>query len=130
MLVNEMAERIAQGKSDIVLLAIGTMKSGCNEHEKQYGFSLPINTYPLFENALRAQASDHWHITERRDFTSSPALRRRGAAYGIGRLADDVRFLANTPDDPAMLEELMRSEGVGREGTVTHENGKNIFRLG
>ncbi len=405
MLVNEMAERIAQGESDVVLLAgaenmatllsavktgvkldwtdaadsdpsaIGTMKPGCNEHESQYGFFLPINTYPLFENALRAQAgrsidahrhclgklfaplsrvaarnpyawfpvartaeeiatvspqnrmigfpytkymnaviqvdmsaavlmmsagtartlgvdrsrwvflngcaqaSDHWHITERRDFVSSPALKRcgeealrmaglaiadmtcfdiyscfpsavqiachelgialddargltltgglpyfggpgnnyvmhaiaemmhrlreqpgthgllnangwhvtkhavgiystaslheqwqrvapstyqreldavpkpaftevangsarietytvthtaAGPAQGIviGRLADAVRFLANTPDDRAMLEELMRSEGVGREGTVTHENGKNIFRLG
>lgn len=86
MLVNEMAARIARGDSDIVLLAgsenlatlmaavkagvkidwngksagdpldIGTMKPGCNEHEKQYGFFLPINTYPLFENALRAKA--------------------------------------------------------------------------
>ncbi len=86
MLVNEMAERIAQGKSDVVLLAgsenlgtlmaalksgvsvdwtgkasgkpldIGTMKSGCSDHEKQYGFFLPINTYPMFENALRAKA--------------------------------------------------------------------------
>jgi acetyl-CoA C-acetyltransferase len=86
MLVNEMAERIAQGDSDVVLLAgsenlatllaavktgvkidwngratgdpldIGTLKPGCSEHEKRYGLFLPINTYPLFENALRAKA--------------------------------------------------------------------------
>jgi acetyl-CoA C-acetyltransferase len=404
MLVNEMAERIAHGKSDIVLLAgsenlatllgaikvgarpdwnghadgepllIGTLKPGCNEHERQYGFFLPINTYPLFENALRAQAgrgiaehqqflgelfapfsavaarnahswfptarsaaeistvtpqnrmigfpytkymnaviqvdmsaavlmmsagtarklgiersrwvflngcaqaSDHWHLSERRDYTSSPALRRCGeealrmagsriedmtffdiyscfpsavqiacaelgiatgdargltltgglpyfggpgnnyvmhsiaemmnalrarpgaqgllnangwhvtkhavgiysteprherwqraeperyqreldalpkpafserangaavietytVAHGaagpsqgivIGRLEDGTRFLANTPADVPMLQELMRVEGVGRRGVVSHENGRNIFRL-
>jgi acetyl-CoA C-acetyltransferase len=403
MLVNEMAERIAQGRSDVVLLAgsenlatmlaavktgvkidwtgkeggepqaIGTMKPGCNDHEKQYGFFLPINTYPLFENALRAksgrsipqhqaflgelfapftavaarnpyawfpvarsaqeiaqvspqnrmvgfpytkymnaviqvdmaaavlmmsagtarrlgvdrsrwvflngcaQASDHWHVSERHDFTSSPALKRCGeealrmaglrmpdithldlyscfpsavqiacselgiatddargltltgglpyfggpgnnyvmhsiaammaavrAAPGthgllnangwhvtkhavgiystqprhtqwqraapqtyqreldalpkprftetaegnarietytvthgpagptqgivVGRLDDGTRFLANTPADPALLEGLMREEGVGRKGHVSVENGRNIFR--
>lgn len=405
MLVNEMAERITQGSSDVVLLAgsenlgsllasikagvkldwsgtadgqpldIGTMKPGCNDHEKQYGFFLPINTYPLFENALRAQAGraiadhqkflgelfaplsrvaaknphawfpvartpeeistvspqnrmigfpytkymnaviqvdmaaavlmmsagtarklgidrsrwvflngcaqagDHWHVTERRDFTSSPAMHRCGqealkmaglsiadmkyfdiyscfpsavqiackefgialddprgltltgglpyfggpgnnyvmhsiaelmnalrsspgshgminangwhvtkhavgvysteprhaqwqrvapASYQreldalpkpaftetpagaaiietytvthgpagpqqgivIGRLHDGTRFLANTPPDVAMLEELMRVEGVGRKGSVTQEGGKNVFRPG
>jgi len=405
MLVNEMAERIAAGSSDVVLLAgsenlatllgavktgvkvnwaadagsdpldIGTMKPGCNDHEKQYGFFLPINTYPLFENALRAragrsiadhqrflgelfapfsrvaaknpyswfpvartaeeistvsaqnrmigfpytkymnaviqvdmaaavlmmsagtarklgidrsqwiflngcaQAADHWHVTERRDYTSSPALKRCGeealrmaglsiadmqyfdiyscfpsavqiacnelgiagndsrgltltgglpyfggpgnnyvmhsiaemmhalrgkpGAHGllnangwhvtkhavgiysteprheqwkrtppasyqreldalpkpaftetpqgnavietytvthgpagptqgivIGRLEDGTRFLANTPaNDRAVLDELLRVEGVGRAGTVTSESGKNVFRL-
>lgn len=404
MLVNEMAERIAQGDSDIVLLAgsenlatlmaavkagvkiawngratgdpldIGTMKPGCNEHEKQYGLFLPINTYPLFENALRAkagrsmadhqrflgelfapfsqvaagnphawfpvarsaeeiaavspqnrmigfpytkymnaviqvdmaaalllmsagtarrlgidrsrwvflngcaQATDHWHVSERRDYTSSPAMKRCGAealrmaglsigdmsyfdlyscfpsavqiacaefgiatndargltrtgglpyfggpgnnygmhaiaemmnclratpgAHGlvnangwyltkhavgvysteprqaqwqrvapaayqreldaipkpaftetpsgaatietytvthgpagpqqgivVGRLGDGTRFLAHTPPDAAMLDALMRAEGVGRAGVVSHQNGRNVFRL-
>lgn len=48
----------------------------------------------------------------------------------IGRLADDTRFLAQTPQgDVALLQELMRVEGVGRAGRVTHENGRNLFRL-
>lgn len=85
-LVNEMAQRIADGSSDVVLLAgsenlatllggikagfkpdwnrdaasdplaIGSNKPGSSDHENHYGLFLPINTYPLFENALRAQA--------------------------------------------------------------------------
>jgi acetyl-CoA C-acetyltransferase len=404
MLVNEMAERIAQGDSDMVLLAgsenlatllaavktgvkidwngratgdpldIGTRKPGCSEHEKRYGLFLPINTYPLFENALRAkagrsipdhqrflgelfapfsqvaaghpqawfpvarsageiatvspqnrmigfpytkymnaviqvdmaaallmmsagtarrhgidrsrwvflngcaQANDHWHVSERRDYTSSPALGRCGAealrmaglaigdlryfdlyscfpsavqiacaelgiatddargltvtgglpyfggpgnnyamhaiagmmdrlraapgAHGlvnangwyltkhavgvysteprqaqwqriapdacqrdldamprpaftetpsgaatietytvthgpagpqqgivVGRLGDGTRFLAHTPPDAATLDALMRAEGVGRDGVVSHDGGRNVLRL-
>ena len=48
----------------------------------------------------------------------------------IGRLADGQRFLANTPDDRAVLEALMSKEGVGRTGAVSPINGTNRFELG
>ncbi len=37
----------------------------------------------------------------------------------IGRLADDRRFLANTPDDPALLRSLTEREWVGAPGTLS-----------
>jgi acetyl-CoA C-acetyltransferase len=46
----------------------------------------------------------------------------------IGRLDDGRRFLAKTPEDRTLLEGLMREEGVGRRGTVSH-NGTNVFAL-
>jgi acetyl-CoA C-acetyltransferase len=45
----------------------------------------------------------------------------------IGRLADGQRFLANTPDDRAVLESLIAREGVGRAGMVSQQNGINRF---
>lgn len=47
----------------------------------------------------------------------------------IGRLPDGRRFLANTADDRAVLEELMAREGVGRRGTVSLRDGINCFAL-
>ncbi|HEV7730652.1 MAG TPA: acetyl-CoA acetyltransferase [Candidatus Binatia bacterium] len=37
----------------------------------------------------------------------------------VGRLDDGRRFLANTPDDPSVLERLTTHEGVGVRGLVT-----------
>ncbi len=46
----------------------------------------------------------------------------------IGRLAEsDERFLANTPTDPDLLATLEKVELIGTEGTVTYEDGQNIF---
>jgi len=45
----------------------------------------------------------------------------------VGRLDDGRRFLANTPDDRAVLESLMAREGVGRTGVVSSSNGANCF---
>ncbi len=46
----------------------------------------------------------------------------------IGRLdADGRRFLANTPEDRAVLEGLMAAEGVGRPGRVMVHDGLNRF---
>lgn len=45
----------------------------------------------------------------------------------IGRLDDGQRFLANTPAERSVLEELMTHEGVGRSGTVSPDNGINRF---
>lgn len=82
-LVNDVAERIAAGKTQFALIAgsenlqaligglkmghlpqwgddvdgtpelVGSVAPGCTPHEQLYGFFYPINTYPLFENALR-----------------------------------------------------------------------------
>jgi acetyl-CoA C-acetyltransferase len=49
----------------------------------------------------------------------------------IGRDGQGNRFVANTPKgDVAMMAELQAREGVGRTGTVRHENGRNVFVLG
>ena len=46
----------------------------------------------------------------------------------IGRLLEDGRrFLANTPDDRAVLEGLVVAEGVGRHGTVTPSDDTSLF---
>lgn len=34
---------------------IGDMRAGVNAHEQAYGLQFPVNTYPLFENAIRGQ---------------------------------------------------------------------------
>lgn len=81
--VNFLAGEISKGESEIALLAgcenlrgvvsslkagagikfsddaggaplpFGDERPGCNEHEHDYGLFAPINTYPLFENAIR-----------------------------------------------------------------------------
>jgi len=48
----------------------------------------------------------------------------------VGRLEDGRRFLANTPDDAAVLDSLVTREGVGRTGRVApHGDGTNRFDL-
>lgn len=34
---------------------IGDMRAGTSEHERKYGLHFPVNTYPLFENAIRGR---------------------------------------------------------------------------
>ena len=55
---------------------------------------------------------------------------RNGPDKGIiiGLLDDDgSRFVALTPHDPAIMADLQEQEGLGRKGTVAHENGMNVF---
>jgi acetyl-CoA C-acetyltransferase len=55
---------------------------------------------------------------------------RGGAEYAalLGRLAQTgERFVANTPDDPAVLADLQDHEGLGRRGTVRPRDGRNVF---
>ena len=61
--------------------------------------------------------------------TYTVAHDRNGPMLGIviGRLEDGSRFVANTPAERAVMEDLMAKEGLGRTGTVRHEGGKNIF---
>ncbi len=56
---------------------------------------------------------------------------RRGKRFGIivGRLAGGERFLANTPDDDATLDRMMREEMLGRAGEVTAGEPTNLFRF-
>ncbi|MBI1239625.1 MAG: acetyl-CoA acetyltransferase [Alphaproteobacteria bacterium] len=86
MLVSLMAERIANGEVEVAILTgaeylaslmggmkrgvkyewhedaggepieIGDSRRGVNDYENAYGLSFPVNTYPLFENGLRAKA--------------------------------------------------------------------------
>jgi acetyl-CoA C-acetyltransferase len=45
----------------------------------------------------------------------------------LGRSADGRRFIANTPSDPALLAGLVEAEGVGRSGTLSVDDGVQIF---
>ena len=54
---------------------------------------------------------------------------RKGPTYGIlfGRLADGSRFIANTPDDPALLATMTKQDYLGAPGTVRSADGINVF---
>ncbi len=55
---------------------------------------------------------------------------KRGPAYSVlfGRLAaTGERFIANTPSDPAVLQDFQDREGLGRIGIVRHADGLNTF---
>jgi acetyl-CoA C-acetyltransferase len=55
---------------------------------------------------------------------------RTGPSYSIvlGRLAaTNERFIANTPADPALLNELQTRESLGRAGIVSQRDGLNVF---
>jgi len=45
----------------------------------------------------------------------------------VGRLRDGRRFLANTPGERGLLEDFAAHEGVGRQGSVSHQDGRNVF---
>ncbi len=54
---------------------------------------------------------------------------RKGPAYAIlfGRLADGRRFIANTPEDKGLLQEMVERDFLGAEGRVSHSDGRNVF---
>jgi acetyl-CoA C-acetyltransferase len=54
---------------------------------------------------------------------------RKGPSYAIlfGRLADGRRFIANTPEDPALLQEMVDRDFIGRTGRVVHSDGRNVL---
>ncbi len=54
---------------------------------------------------------------------------RKGPSYAIlfGRLADGQRFIANTPDDPALLQAMVDTDMMGAAGRVRTADGRNIF---
>lgn len=63
--------------------------------------------------------------------TYTVAMDRKGRRFGIivGRLADGGRFLANSQDDEATLNMMMREEILGRAGTVSPGEPTNLFRF-
>src|SRR5262249_46250624 len=54
---------------------------------------------------------------------------RNGPSYAIlfGRLGDGRRFIANTPADAGLLQEMVAREMIGAGGHVTHQDGRNLF---
>ena len=74
------------------------------------------------------------------EFTETPSGRgtietytvlhnRNGMERGlvIGRLEDGTRFLAETPNDPETLQGMMDRDVLGLSGSVSSNNGKNLF---
>ena len=57
---------------------------------------------------------------------------RKGPSYAIlfGRLGDGRRFIANTPDDPKLLQQMVDHDMIGEAGRVRHDSGRNIFAPG
>ena len=54
---------------------------------------------------------------------------RQGPTYAIlfGRLGDGRRFIANTPADPGLLQDMVDRDLIGAKGRVSHDNGINLF---
>jgi acetyl-CoA C-acetyltransferase len=55
---------------------------------------------------------------------------RKGPEFGVvvGRLvATGERFMSNTPADPATLWDLQNRDSLGRPGTVSEVDGRNVF---
>ncbi len=54
---------------------------------------------------------------------------RKGPERGlvIGRLTDGTRFFADTPDDMETLSAMQNEEMLNRSGTVSQQNGRNLF---
>jgi len=54
---------------------------------------------------------------------------RKGPSYAIlfGRLGDGRRFIANTPNDALLLQEMVDSDLIGVTGHVTSKDSRNIF---
>jgi len=54
---------------------------------------------------------------------------RKGPSYAIvfGRLADGKRFIANTPEDAALLTDMTVRDYMGVSGKVASDDGRNIF---
>ena len=54
---------------------------------------------------------------------------REGPSYAIlyGRLGDGRRFMANTPEDTALLADMTARDYLGARGKVRHGDGVNVF---
>jgi acetyl-CoA C-acetyltransferase len=98
----------------------------CSTQPKESGGEAPEAVAPrnrevaLVDEAAGAGTVEAYTILFGRD--GAPT---RGIA--IGRQEDGRRFLANTPDDPSLLEALVAEELVGRRGRLTHADGRTTF---
>ena len=54
---------------------------------------------------------------------------RKGPTYSVlfGRLGDGRRFMANTPEDAALLADMTARDYLGAGGRVRHAEGVNTF---
>ncbi|MEH6403942.1 MAG: acetyl-CoA acetyltransferase [Sneathiella sp.] len=54
---------------------------------------------------------------------------RNGPTFGLlyGRLEDGSRFIANPPKDPALLNEMTKTDYLNASGKVTQVDGLNVF---
>ncbi len=75
---------------------------------------------PLVAEAEGAATVETYTVLHERDGTPSSGI-------VIGRLIDGPRFIANTPEDRVLLEELTTTEGVGRTGKVENAGETNRF---
>ncbi|MBX3500392.1 MAG: acetyl-CoA acetyltransferase [Alphaproteobacteria bacterium] len=53
---------------------------------------------------------------------------QRGIVFG--RLENGARFVANTPDDQALLQDMITRDQLGRPGTLSSDGKRNIFTPG
>jgi acetyl-CoA C-acetyltransferase len=77
---------------------------------------------PLVEMADGAAAIETYTVNFGRDGKGE-------SAAVIGRLEGGERFIALTPPEEEVFQELTTEEGVGRLGRVSHRDGKNVFDL-
>jgi acetyl-CoA C-acetyltransferase len=54
---------------------------------------------------------------------------RKGPSFAIlfGRLSDGRRFIANTPEDPVLLQSMVDHDMMGAKGRVQCVDGRNLF---
>jgi acetyl-CoA C-acetyltransferase len=92
------------------------------EDPKSYQPEIDAEPHPIVEEKPNGAATVE---------TYTVVLDRKGKRFGIvvGRLGDGRRFLANTPDDDATLDWMMREEMLGRPGTVSAGEKTNLFRF-
>ncbi len=80
---------------------------------------MPSEAVPVVAEAEGAGTVETYTVTHGR------AGPERGIV--IGRLDDGRRFLANTPDDRALLEAFVAREELGRGGRVRFDGERNVF---
>jgi acetyl-CoA C-acetyltransferase len=92
------------------------------EDPKSYQQALNAMPHPEFveQPSGRATVETYTVVTD-----------RKGKRFGIviGRDEHNRRFLANTPDDDATLDRMMREEMLGKSGEVTARTPTNLFFL-
>ena len=92
------------------------------EDPKTYQKDIDAMAHPEVEDAPEGKATVE---------TYTVVADRKGKRFGIvvGRLENGNRFLANTPDDEAILDWMMREEMLGRVGDVGPTTSTNLFRF-
>lgn len=85
-------------------------------------YQLDIDALPKAEVAIEANEAA---TVETYTVLHGREIAERGII--VGRLEDGRRFLAQTPDDPAVFARMMSEECVGATGNVRFEGTLNVF---